>query len=46
MNWLTSDCIALEIQIDYRTGWMILERVTDGTTPLGCIAGQYVRAGR
>ena len=34
--------IAVEEHIDYRTDWMILERVTDGSTPLSHIASQFV----
>ena len=42
VKWLTKDRIAVEEHIDYRTDWMIMERVTDGTTPLSHIASQYV----
>ena len=42
IKWLSKNCIAIEDRIDYRTDWMILERVNDGSTPLGHIAGQYV----
>ena len=42
VKWLSKDRIAVEEHIDYRTDWMILERVTDGTTPLSHIASQYV----
>ena len=41
IKWLTKDRIAIEDRIDYRIDWMILERVTDGTTPLQHIANQY-----
>ena len=42
VKWLSKDRIAVEEHIDYRTDWMIMERVTDGTTPLSHIASQYV----
>jgi len=42
VKWLSKDRIAVEEHIDYRTDWMILERVTDGTTPLSHIASQFV----
>ena len=42
IKWLSKNRIAIEDHIDYRTDWMILERVTDGSTPLSHIAGQYV----
>ena len=42
VKWLTKDRIAVEEHIDYRTDWMILERVTDGTTPLSHIASQFI----
>lgn len=42
VKWLSRDRIAVEERIDYRTDWMILERVTDGSSPLHHIAGQYV----
>ncbi len=28
--------------MDYRTDWLIIERVTDGTIPLAKIAGKFV----
>jgi protein TonB len=43
VKWISKDCIAVEERIDYRTDWEVLERVTDGRTPLSCIAGQMVR---
>jgi len=46
VKWLSKDRIAVEEHIDYRTDWMILERVTDGTTPLSHIASQYVSKSR
>ena len=46
VKWLTKDRIAVEEHIDYRTDWMIMERVTDGTTPLSHIASQYISKGR
>ncbi len=42
VKWLSKDRIAVEEHIDYRTDWMILERVTDGTTPLSHIASQLI----
>lgn len=42
IKWLSKDRIAIEDRIDYRIDWMILERVTDGITPLSRIASQYV----
>lgn len=42
VKWLSKDRIAVEEHIDYRTDWMILERVTDGTAPLSHIASQYI----
>lgn len=42
IKWLSKNRIAIEDRVDYRTDWMILERVTDGSTPLSHIAGQYV----
>ena len=42
VKWLSKDRIAVEEHIDYRTDWMILERVTDGSTPLSHIASQYI----
>ena len=42
VKWLSKNRIAIEERIDYRIDWQILERVTDGQTPLGCIASQYV----
>ena len=44
VKWLSKNRIAIaDTSVDYRRDWMILERVTDGTTPLGNIARQYVR---
>ncbi len=42
VKWLSKNRIAVEEHIDYRTDWMILERVNDGTTPLTHIASQFV----
>ena len=42
VKWLSKNRIAVEEHIDYRTDWMIMERVTDGTTPLSHIASQYI----
>ena len=46
VKWLSKDCIAVEERIDYRIDWQILERVTDGRTPLSCIASQNMRRNR
>lgn len=46
VKWLTKDRIAVEEHIDYRTDWMIMERVTDGTTPLSHIASQFISKSR
>ena len=42
VKWLSKDRIAVEEHIDYRTDWMILERMTDGSKPLSHIASQYI----
>ena len=42
VKWLSKDRIAIEDRIDYRIDWMIMERVTDGSSPLSHIASQYV----
>ena len=42
VKWLSKDCIAVEEHIDYRNDWMILERMTDGSTPLSHIASQFI----
>ena len=42
IKWLTKDRIAIEEHIDYRTDWMILERIKDGTTPLSNIASDFI----
>lgn len=46
VKWLSKDRIAVEEHVDYRTDWMIMERVTDGTTPLSHIASQYISKSR
>lgn len=43
VKWLGKNRIALEEQVDYRTDWQILERVTDGPTLLSRIASRYVK---
>ncbi|MBO7067324.1 MAG: hypothetical protein J6W52_01395 [Bacteroidaceae bacterium] len=43
IKWLSKDRIAIEEKIDYRTDWRILERVTDGQTPMSCIISQYIQ---
>ena len=42
IKWLSKNRVAIEDRVDFRTDWMILERVTDGSTPLSHIASQYV----
>jgi len=46
VKWLSKDHIAVEEHIDYRTDWQILERVTDGQSPLSRIASQYLGRSR
>ena len=43
VKWLSKDRIAVEEHIDYRTDWQILERVTDGQTPMSHIISQYIQ---
>ena len=42
VKWLTKDRIAIDDINDYRIDWMILERVTDGISPLSRIASQLI----
>lgn len=42
VKWLSKNRIAIDEVVDYRRDWMILERVTDGISPLSRIASQYV----
>ncbi len=42
VKWLTKDRIAVEYHTDIGIDWMILERVTDGQTPLSHIISQYL----
>ena len=42
IKWLSKNRIAIEDRVDYRTDWMILERVTDGSAPLRHIVSLYV----
>jgi len=42
VKWLSKDCIAVSEHIDYRIDWVILERVTDGQSPLSHIISQYI----
>lgn len=44
IKWLSKNRIAIEDRIDYRIDWMILERLTDGSTPLQQIASQYMKS--
>lgn len=46
VKWLSKNRIAIEYRQDYRIDWMILERMTDGTTPLSHIASHYLTAGK
>jgi hypothetical protein len=46
VKWLSKNRIAVEERIDYRIDWQILERVTDGQTPLSCIASQNMNRNR
>ena len=46
VKWLSKDRIAVEEHIDYRTDWMVMERVSDGTTPLSHIATQFIVRGK
>ena len=43
VKWLSKDCIAVSEHIDYRIDWVILERVTDGQTPMSYIISQYIQ---
>ena len=43
VKWLSKNCIAIDERQDYRVDWQILERVTDGTTPLSSIASQFLK---
>ncbi len=43
VKWLSKNCIAIDERQDYRIDWQILERVTDGTTPLSSIASQLLK---
>lgn len=42
VKWLSKDVVAIEEKVDYRTDWLIIERVTDGTIPLAKIAGKLL----
>lgn len=42
VKWLTKDRIAVEQHTDIGIDWKILERVTDGQTPLSHIISQYI----
>ena len=42
VKWLTKDRIAVEYHTEIGTDWQILERVTDGQTPLSHIISQYL----
>ena len=43
VKWLSKDRIAVSEHVDVRIDWMILERVTDGQTPMSCIISQYIQ---
>ena len=42
VKWLEKDRIAVEYHTEIGTDWQILERVTDGQTPLSHIISQYI----
>jgi hypothetical protein len=43
VKWITKDIIAIDERQDYRIDWMVMERVTDGTTPFSTIASQSLK---
>ena len=43
VKWLSKNRIAVERSIENRIDWMIMERVTDGQTPMSCIISQYIQ---
>lgn len=38
VKWLSKDCVALEEHLGFRRDWIVLERMTDGVTPMSCIS--------
>ena len=42
VKWLSKDRIAVEYRTEIGTDWQILERVTDGQSPLSHIISQYI----
>lgn len=42
VKWLSKDRIAVEYRTEIGTDWQILERATDGQTPLSHIISQYI----
>ena len=42
VTWLSKNSVAIEVKETYRTSYMILYRLTDGSSPLEHIAAQYV----
>lgn len=42
VKWLTKDRIAVEQHTEIGTDWLIMERATDGQTPLSHIISQYI----
>ncbi len=43
IKWLTKDIIAMEVKIDYRTDWQIMERVTESQSLMSYIASLNVQ---
>ena len=45
VKWLSKDRIAVELHTEIGTDWQILERVTDGQTPMSHIISSYIQRG-
>ena len=43
VKWLSKDRIAVELHTEIGTDWQILERVTDGQTPMSYIISSYIQ---
>ncbi|MBO7137073.1 MAG: hypothetical protein J6V92_01240 [Bacteroidaceae bacterium] len=43
VKWLSKDRIAVELHTEIGTDWQILERVTDGQTPMSHIISSYIQ---
>ena len=41
VTWISNDLIAIEVKVDYRTDYQILERMKDGKTILDFIFESY-----